>query len=213
MKALHHLLLSLPLLASVSCGSDPATANAGTASPGTAGSALPSAGGAATATSDAARTAPAGPLAFRAQEGWVTEGSTSSMRAAQYRLPGGEGVGDATVVVFFFGAAGGGGFEANVARWASQFEQPSGAPTLQTARESTRQVAGMPVREVALEGTYVAETFPGSGQRVREEGWALRGAMVDAAVGPYYVRLLGPVQAVEHWEPSFRAFISSLGTP
>lgn len=152
-----------------------------------------------------------GPLEFTPPTGWIVEQPTSGMRAAQYRLPSFPGEGqDTTVVVFYFGAGGGGGFDANVARWAGQFEQADGTPSIQRARETSRDVQGMAVREVALEGTYVAETTPGSGQRVREEDWALRGAMIAAPTGPYYARLLGPRAGVERWEPTFRTFIGNL---
>lgn len=201
------LLLCLSLAALPACGPDRAGATqpASSAAPGAPASTVTPQG------SPAAAPLGKGPLVFTPPPGWQSESPTSGMRAAQYRLPAEPGEGqDTTVVVFFFGAAGGGGFEANVARWAGQFEQPAGAPTLERARETSRSVNGMALREVALEGTYVAETFPGSGQRVREEGWALRGAMVEAPTGPYYVRLLGPRAGVERWEPSFRAFLGDL---
>lgn len=205
------LLVPIVLLA-VACGPDRTTQGTTPPEPAQpAASARPGASSRTPAPDERPVQPPSGPLTFTAQEGWIEEPPSSSMRAAQYRLPGPQGEPEATVVVFYFGAAGGGGFEANVARWASQFEQPDGAPSLSRARESSRRVGGMGVREVAFEGTYVAETFPGSGQRVRNEDWALRGAMIEAPVGPYYARLLGPKDAVERSEPSFRAFIGALG--
>lgn len=209
------LLLCLAFAALPACGPDRAGGDSTKPSPALAApqGGAPGAPASTRTPQDAPSAAPLGkgPLAFTPPAGWVVEPTTSGMRAAQYRLPAQEGEGqDTTVVVFFFGAAGGGGFEANVARWASQFEQPDGAPTMERARETSRSVNGMALREVALEGTYVAETFPGSGQRVREEGWALRGAMVEAPTGPYYIRLLGPRAGVERAEPSFRTFLGDL---
>ncbi len=158
-------------------------------------------------------TAGTGPLIFEAQEGWFVEQPANSMRAAQYRLPAAEGAAadaDAELVVFHFGSGGGGGFEVNLARWASQFELPDGGSPLEAVRQSSREVAGMSVREVELEGTYVAETSPGSGQRVNEPGWALRAAVIEAPTGPYYVKLVGPQSTVERWEDSYRAFVGAV---
>src|SRR6185369_2986306 len=42
-----------------------------------------------------------GDLTFKAPDGWTSEPPSSSMRAAQYRLPGESG--DANLVVYYFG--------------------------------------------------------------------------------------------------------------
>jgi hypothetical protein len=73
-----------------------------------------------------------------------------------------------------------------------------------------RKVNGMPVHEVALSGTYVAETAPGSGQRVREEGWRMLVSVIDSDHGSYYAKLVGPQATVERWEPSFRRFVGEV---
>jgi hypothetical protein len=75
---------------------------------------------------------------------------------------------------------------------------------------SERRVLGMPVHEVALEGTYVAETSPGSGVRVREPGWRLLAAIVESDHGPYYAKLVGPGATVEAHAAGFRAFLSEI---
>ena len=63
---------------------------------------------------------PGGTLGFVAPEGWVEEKPSSSMRVAQYRLPGSESLGgDAELAVF---SAIGGTVDQNVQRWLGQFE-------------------------------------------------------------------------------------------
>ena len=80
------------------------------------------------------RTAPAGAerslgdLAANVPEGWVEEEPASSMRLAQYRLPG-DGAGDAVLAVFHFGSNQGGSVDANIDRWYGQFSQPDGGDT------------------------------------------------------------------------------------
>jgi hypothetical protein len=149
-------------------------------------------------------------LVFETQPGWVVETPSSGVRKAQYRLPHApEDSEDASVAVFFFGGDGG-SKEANIERWASQFEQPDGRPSAHVAQNSARKVGGMDVHEVDIAGTYVAETFPGSGQRVRKEGWRMLAAIIETDHGPYYVKLVGPAATVERWEASYRNFVSQL---
>lgn len=154
---------------------------------------------------------PAGSLRFPAQAGWVVETPTSSMRKAQYRLPGATGPeGDASLVVYHFGPGGGGGIEANLERWAGQFEQPDGSDSSAVLRRATRTVNGLARTEVELAGTYVAETSPGSGERVRQEGWSLLAAILEAPGGAYYVKLVGPLATVERWRTSYRSFLDGV---
>lgn len=152
----------------------------------------------------------AGELRFTAQPGWVVETPTSSMRKAQYRLPSQDGAGAASLVVYHFGAGGGGGVEANLARWAGQFEQPDGSDSRAAMKSSTRTRNGLAVTEVELAGTYVAETSPGSGERVREEGWRMLAAILEAQEGAYYVKLVGPAETVAHWEASYAGFLEDV---
>ncbi len=148
------------------------------------------------------------PLVFEPPPDWVVETPTSEVRRAQYRLPRSAGdAEDGECVVYFFGEMGGGGVEANLARWASQFEQPDGRDSMAVLVRSERQVAGMPVHEAQLAGTYVAETAPGSGERVNEPGFALRAAIIDSDHGSYYVKLVGPATTVAQHDGAFREFI------
>jgi len=142
---------------------------------------------------------------FRAQPGWIEESPSSGMRKAQFRLPG--AAGEATLVVYHFGAGGGGGVEANLERWAGQFEQPDGASSRARLKTESRKLGSHAVTEAELEGTYVAETSPGSGVHVREERWGLVASIVEAPEGAYYVKLVGPTATVGQWRASYRAFL------
>lgn len=151
-----------------------------------------------------------GELVFHAQHGWFEEHPSSTTRLVQYRLPrAGEDDEDATLVVYFFGGQGG-SKEANLERWTGQFEQPDGGASSSVLETSERTVNGMPVTEVALSGTYVAETSPGSGTRYRKEHWRMLAAIVEAPRGPHYVKVTGPEATVRRWEASYRAFVSEL---
>ena len=133
------------------------------------------------------------------------------MRKAQYRLPGSGGAGDATLVVYHFGPGGGGGVEANLERWAGQFEQPDGSDSRAAMKSAARTLNGREVTEVDLAGTYVAETSPGSGEHVREEDWRMLAAILAAPEGAYYAKLVGPSATIKRWEASFTSFLESTG--
>lgn len=155
-------------------------------------------------------TGSAGTLQFSTPEGWITETPSSPMRKGQFKLPkqGGD-TEDGQLVLFYFGGEGG-SKEANVQRWAGQFEQPDGRASMEVLQTSSRQVNGMDVYEADLSGTYVAETMPGSGERVRKENWRMLAAIVTTPDGPYYAKLVGPKGTLAYWEPSFRRFVSSM---
>jgi hypothetical protein len=207
------LLLGACSLALVACSSDSDAAHA--KSDAAPASSAPAAGGApaSTATPPAGSehaAGKAGPLAFTAQPGWVVETPTSAMRKAQYRLPHAETDSeDASLVVYFFGGQGG-SVQDNIDRWTSQFEQPDGRTSSAVVQNSTRTVNEMRVHDVDLSGTYVAETSPGSGQRLRKENWRMLASIVEAKEGPYYAKLVGPSATVAHWQASFRNFVSEL---
>ncbi|HEX6882732.1 MAG TPA: hypothetical protein VF530_05085 [Planctomycetota bacterium] len=201
-------LLLVPLLLLPACTShdDARTATESAPAPAPAAAATPAAP--APAPPAAAPSASSAPR-WSAQEGWIEEPPTSAMRRAQFRLPDPDGAAEATLVVYHFGPGGGGGVEANVARWASQFEQPDGSDPAAAARTTTRTLKGVALTDVDLAGTYVAETSPGSGQRVREAGWRLLATILEPEGGPYYVKLVGPAATVAAHEARYRAFLAA----
>lgn len=142
--------------------------------------------------------------------GWVEEPPRSSMRAAQYRIPRAEGdARDAELVIFYFGG-GGGSVEDNLDRWTSQFQQPDGRPSREVAKLEERETPdGLTAHLIDLPGTYVAETRPGSGERVHEPGSRLLGAIVETPAGPFFVKLVGPDATVRAAKDAFLAFVDS----
>lgn len=207
-----HVHLALVALAFAACGVEGSQtippsappAPASTPAPATASTQAPKPDAPAPAT----RT-PGAALTFTPAPGWVVETPSSKMRVAQYKLPKAAGDSeDAELVVYNFGATGGGGVEANLARWATQFAQPDGSDSAAALQRSQRVVNGLDVTEVRLSGTYVAETFPGSGERVNKANHALLAAIFDNGDNDYYVKLTGPAATVEQHAAAFRDFIS-----
>lgn len=148
-------------------------------------------------------------LVFPAQPGWIEEEPSSDMRHAQFLLPAVPGDGaDAQLVVYYF--RGGGSWEANFERWCGQFEQPDGRDSMDVAVQSERTIAGLPARELELSGTFVAETFPGSDERVNNPHYAMIACRIEGAEGSWYPKLVGPERTVKHWESSYRRFLTAV---
>jgi hypothetical protein len=151
-----------------------------------------------------------GELQFTAPDGWIAETPSSRMRKAQFRVPGESGTAadDASLVVFKFGG-GGGGVEANVERWIAQFEQPDGSATKDAMDRATLDANGLEAHLVDIPGIYVAETTPGSGERVRHQNWRLVGAVLIDGDDGWFLKLVGPDATIARWRESFVAYVES----
>lgn len=148
-----------------------------------------------------------GPLSFTAPKDWTSQ-TPEPPRKAQYKLAHAEAdADDAQVTVINFGRGQGGSVEDNIARWASQFEQPDGRKTSDVLMRTNRKVNGMDILEVDISGTCLPSTIPGTGNKVRKEGWRMLTSMIGTTEGAYFVKLLGPVTTVSRWEASYRQFV------
>ncbi len=188
-----------------------ATGAQASAQPGSSGAAAHAGatGGSPETSAGTAQAGSSASTAFPTQEGWVVETPTSGMRKAQFRLPHAEtDTDDASLVVYYFGTQAG-TLQANIDRWCGQFEQPDGKKSSDVLKSSTRTVNGISVHEIDLSGTYVAETAPGSGERVHKDGWRMLAAVFEAKDGPYYAKLVGPSGTIGKWEASFRKFVET----
>ena len=207
--------LSLPLLLPASCGGEPAPVGPAIEEQGAPESSEGPSGGTEAAVDDGVALTEAvtlrGGLRVRAPEAWEVEETSSSMRAAQYRLadPAEGGGADAALVVYYFGPAGGGTVAMNMDRWRGQFEGPDGGPATD-AVESANEVNGLQVSELNIRGTYVAETMPGSGELRNEPDWRMRAVVVETPNGAFFLKLTGPAATVDAWADSFDAYVASI---
>jgi hypothetical protein len=151
-----------------------------------------------------------GELHFKAADGWVREQPKSAMRVAQYQLPKTEGdPEDAQLVIYFFGAQQGGAVQANIDRWISQIHQPDGSDSKAGAKTETSTVNGLKVTSVDVTGTYTAEMSPGSSEKRNDPNYRLRAAVIETPKGNYFLKLVGPVKTMDHWDQSVAGFVKS----
>jgi len=155
-------------------------------------------------------TAAPGSLKFTAPPGWQTRATSSTMRVAEFVLPGRDAAaGSAELVIYYFGG-GGGSVDANIQRWLGQMQQPDGRATGDVAIKAAKTINGLKVSLLDVSGTYVAEVRPGATEKHNSPGFRMRTAVVETPRGPYYLKLVGPAPTVETWNTSFNEFLASL---
>ena len=146
-------------------------------------------------------------LHWKAPAGWTEEAPSSSMRRAQYRIPGPGG--PAECAVFYFGPGQGGDAKSNAARWASQFHRADGGPVGDAVKSREIKVGDIPVVLVEITGTYVGGM--GSGPSGPERpNYMLLGAIAQGPDANWFFRATGPRATLEGQRAAFDGLIRSL---
>ena len=135
---------------------------------------------------------------------WESVEVTSQMRKAQLKITDPQGKGTADVIFFHFGPGDGGGTKANVDRWFGQFKEPRDQIKAKTEEVT---VAGHKVTYVQAEGTYLSG-MPG-GPQAPMTGYALAGAIIEAAQGSVFIRMTGPQALVKDSLADFKKMVES----
>ncbi|RAL23774.1 hypothetical protein DL240_06370 [Lujinxingia litoralis] len=142
-----------------------------------------------------------GPIRWQTPQEWQAQVPTNAMRQAQYQIPGEAGQEPAELVVFYFGPGGGGGVEANLKRWAGQFNGES------PATFGEREVNGVKVHTVDASGTYDAGmAMAGQGPR---DAQRMLGAIAETSQGLFFFRMVGPKALIDAKADGFESFVSS----
>jgi hypothetical protein len=144
-------------------------------------------------------------LRWTAPPHWVSETPTSSMRRAQYRIPGKGG--EAECVVFYFGPGQGGDAQANAQRWGSQFTKPDGSTAAGALKTREIKVGDMPAMLVEVAGTYVGGMGTASAPKPDS---MLLGAIVDGPDARWFFRAVGPRTTLEGERATFEKMIRSI---
>ncbi|MFT3838506.1 MAG: hypothetical protein QM723_16125 [Myxococcaceae bacterium] len=142
---------------------------------------------------------------WKAPEAWKKE-ADRPMRAATYTIAPVKGDTEgAECGVFFFGSGQGGSVEANIQRWAGQFE---GAKAPAPKQE---KIAGFEVSSVQLEGTYTPPNMMNpNAPKTPKPGTELYAFIVTAPEGNVFFKLSGPKKTVEAAKADFSKMIKGL---
>ncbi len=147
-------------------------------------------------------------LAWRAPAGWIEEAPSSSMRKAQYRVPG--PAGDGECVVFYFGPGQGGDAMANAKRWAGQFRQPDGRSSEEVMRTSRLEAGDVHVLLVEVSGIYEGGMTMTDEPAEPKPGFMLLGAIAEGPDANWFFKLTGPEATVKAERPAFERMLRSL---
>ncbi len=138
---------------------------------------------------------------------WESSPPTSSMRLAQWVIPGPGG--DGELVVYRF-PGGGGGVQANIDRWKGQFQPPEGKTIDDVA--TVKSIAGegeLKTTLVDVTGTYVAAVRPGDDEKHNDAEYRMFAAVLEGSGDAYYFKAVGPAKTLTLWADPFSTMIGT----
>ena len=146
-------------------------------------------------------------LGFAVPNEWEKGTPKSSMRLAQWVLPGPGG--DAELVVFRF-PGGAGGIEANVSRWKGQFQAPEGKSIDDVTVTKTIEAGGLKTTLVDVSGTYIAAVTPGADEKHNDADQRMIAAIVEGSGDAFYFKAVGPRATMDLWAPAFETMANGV---
>ncbi|MEO7729706.1 MAG: hypothetical protein ABIY55_01950 [Kofleriaceae bacterium] len=147
-----------------------------------------------------------GPFSLAPPPKWTVKPVTSSMRAADFMLPGN----DAELIVYYFGEGGAGSIDDNLDRWFNQFKQADGKPSRDAAKIEKLKFGGQDATYVSVSGRFVAGAMPGATEAVDKPDQRMLAAIVASPSGPYYFKLVGSKATIDANTAAFVAMLTSL---
>jgi hypothetical protein len=132
-------------------------------------------------------------ITWTAPKAFQPQPNPNAMRLATYKVGAG-----AELSV----ARAGGTTDANVERWQSQFDGSA------KAARSTKQVRGLAVTVVRIDGTFVGGGMSGAPEK--HDGWSMLAAIVESSGSPYFFKMLGPTAQIDGARASFDALVASV---
>ena len=147
---------------------------------------------------------------FTRGEGWKKVQPASSMRAAQYELPGEAGA--AEMVVFYFGPGQGGDAKSNIERWVGQFSSPESTTATLAMDVADMEKDGLKVALVKTQGTYtptaMGPMMPAQDPRPDQ---ALFGMVIEGGPeGSVFIRATGPKATMDAHAEALEAMAQSV---
>jgi hypothetical protein len=146
-------------------------------------------------------------LLWTVPAGWTAEKPASSMRRAQYKVPG--KAGDGECAVFYFGPGQGGDPMSNAVRWADQFTLADGSPARSTMKTSEIDVEGLKIFMVEVAGTYNGGMTMTAAAALPKPGYRLLGAVAPGPDANWYFKFTGPDETVSEQRSAFTSMVKS----
>ncbi len=152
---------------------------------------------------------PGSTLKYTAPATWQPEKPKSSMRKAQYVLPGIDGA-NGQMVVFYFGPGQGGPTQMNIDRWIGMFKKADGSPMgHDEARIENKTINGHTVTLVDVTGVY--QDAMGGQSTPTAVDYRLYAAVVELPVGDkWFFKAVGPANTMATHRAGFDELLDSL---
>jgi len=135
--------------------------------------------------------------------GWTSRAPSSTMRLAEYATGG-----TAEVVVYFFGKGQGGPPDANLARWKSQFSNPSGGKVYESVSRDTSGLFPLTIAE--YRGSYARGIGTGADADAARPDHTLIAVVAETPRGTLFFQCFGPTAAVAAQKTAYMAFVRGL---
>jgi hypothetical protein len=140
---------------------------------------------------------------------WKKGQPRSTMRLAEFTIPGPGG--DAELVVFRF-PGGAGGVQANVDRWKTQFQPPEGKTIDDMTTVSQRKQGNLEITLVDVKGRYVASVMPGADAAHDEADYRMLAVIIEGSGDAFFFKTVGPEKTLAVWNEAHDALLASLDT-
>lgn len=115
----------------------------------------------------------------------------------------------AECAVFFFGSESGGTKDANIQRWCGQFDQPDGSDSFKKASISEKELNGLKITTIELNGTYKVAAGPMMAVKETKSGYRLEGAIVEGPGGLVFFKMTGPEKTMMAAHEAFSQMLTS----
>jgi hypothetical protein len=143
------------------------------------------------------------PLGFTVPDGWKAEQPSSSMRIAQFRVPG---TGGQTIECKVFGGIGGGA-DGNISRWVGQFRTADGGLISDEASVTESESNGLRITTLDVSGVFNGMGGVGSGDAAVTS--RMLASEIEGLGLAIQVQLVGPVDVVAENADRFHAYVAS----
>ncbi len=147
-----------------------------------------------------------GGLTFPAPAKWQARQPSTSMRLAEYAVPGSGG--EASLVIFRF--PGGGSAQANIDRWVGQFQGAAQSNGGKGPAIQQQQRDGLTLTTLDVSGDYEGAQMPGAPPQPPIQGARLLALVIEGKGDPYFLKLQGPGATIGEWADAWANVVASI---
>lgn len=147
-------------------------------------------------------------LALAVPAEWERAQARSSMRKAEFIVPGPGG--DVRMVVYRF-PGGAGGISANIERWKGQIAPPTGGEAKEPIAKEL-EVGNLRIASVDAVGAFAGQSMPGAPPQPPIADARLLAAAIEGYGDAFYFKMVGEAATIDVWAPAFATLLEDLTT-